>query len=220
MEKSASAQQSKLNMAVNESSSLFKKNPSGFLKKNENKSGSSDLAKRFDRLAKDGSDSVDQSQVSEAVNPLGATGGLVLTTCLKLAMAGENRLSTGCDMMTEFLRGGLLPGKLYELYGESGSGKTQVAIQLLLQSLLSPQDGGLGGKSLYLMTGKPLNEKRFVEMKEAFLGTNRGKITEQDIHRQVIFSHCQTLEDYNKVFMNLAQRIESDRLRLLIIDNI
>ena len=40
------------------------------------------------------------------------------------------------------------------------------------------------------MTGKPLNEKRFVEMKESFLGTNRGKITEQDIHRQVIFSHC------------------------------
>ena len=45
------------------------------------------------------------------------------------------------------------------------------------------QDGGLGGMSLYLMTGKPLNEKRFVEIKEAFLNTNKAKISEQDIHR-------------------------------------
>lgn len=107
----------------------------------------------------------------------------MLTTCLKLAMTSENRLTTGCELMTEFLRGGFLPGKLYEIFGESGSGKTQLAIQLLLQSLLPAQDGGLGGMSLYLMTGKPLNEKRFVEIKEAFLNTNRSKITEQDIHR-------------------------------------
>jgi len=91
-------------------------------------------------------------------------------------MVGENRLTTGCDILTDFLRGGLLPGKLYEIYGESGSGKTQLAIQLLLQSLLSTNEGGLAGKSLYLMTGKPLNEKRFVEIKEAFLAHNKGKI--------------------------------------------
>ena len=31
-----------------------------------------------------------------------------------------------------FERGGLLPKRLYEVYGESGTGKTQLAIQLLL----------------------------------------------------------------------------------------
>ena len=54
------------------------------------------------------------------------------------------------------------------------------------------------------MTGKPLNEKRFNEIKEYFLMKNKNKISEADIHRQIIFSHCQTLEDYNKVFMNLS----------------
>ena len=86
--------------------------------------------------------------------------------------------------------------------------------------MLSIQQGGLEGKSIYLMTGKPLNEKRFNEIKEYFLMKNKNKISEQDIHRQIIFSHCQTLEDYNKVFMNLSQRIESDKMKLLIIDNI
>jgi len=48
----------------------------------------------------------------------------VLTTCFKLATNPEARLTTGDDMLTDFLRGGFLPKKLYEIYGESGSGKT------------------------------------------------------------------------------------------------
>ena len=107
-------------------------------------------------------------------------------------------------MLTDFFRGGFVPKKLYEIYGESGSGKTQFAIQLLLQSLLPTNYGGLEGQSLYLMTGKPLNEKRFNEIKENFLTTNKNKISEQQIRENIIFSHCQTLEDYNKVFINLS----------------
>ena len=57
-----------------------------------------------------------------------SSSGLVLTTCFKLAINGDTRLTTGCDMLTDFLRGGFVPKKLYEIYGESGSGKTQFAI--------------------------------------------------------------------------------------------
>lgn len=111
---------------------MFKKTTSGFLKKPTDKSENSQH-KRFDRTVKDpqGTESVAASQISQpqpSAGPLGNTSGLVLTTCLKLAMVGENRLTTGCDILTDFLRGGLLPGKLYEIYGESGSGKTQLAI--------------------------------------------------------------------------------------------
>ena len=49
---------------------------------------------------------------------------------------------------------------------------------------------------------------------------NKNKISEQQIRENIIFSHCQTLEDYNKVFINLAQRIENERIKLVIIDNI
>ena len=152
-----------------------------------------------------------------SLNPI---GGLNMTTCLKLLEAGTQKLSTGCDMIDQFLKGGFVPGKLYEIYGESGSGKTQFSIQLLLQSLLATKDGGLDGLSLYLMTGKPLNERRFTELKDGFLANNDGKISEQDVYSKIIFSHCSSLEEYNKVFLNLGQRVQSDRLRLIILDNI
>ena len=56
--------------------------------------------------------------------------GLVLTSCYKLARDSTNdsRLTTGCDLLTDFFRGGFVPKKLYEIFGESGSGKTQFAI--------------------------------------------------------------------------------------------
>ena len=49
--------------------------------------------------------------------------GLIITTCYKLAINPEPRLTTGDDMLTDFFRGGFVPKKLYEIYGESGAGK-------------------------------------------------------------------------------------------------
>ena len=100
----------------------------------------------------------------EGEGEAGSGNGLVLTNCYKMALKSEPKLATGDDVLTEFFRGGFVPKKIYEIYGESGSGKTQFAIQLLLQSLLPENLGGLGGQSLYLMTGKPLNEKRFLDI--------------------------------------------------------
>lgn len=54
--------------------------------------------------------------------------GLVLTTCFKLAINMDCRLTAGCDILTDFYRGGFVPKKLYEIFGESGAGKTQFAI--------------------------------------------------------------------------------------------
>mgnify|MGYP006090874181 CR=1 FL=1 len=72
-------------------------------------------AKNFDEVMDE-----DESKPGEQ----GVTGNLVLTTCFKLAVNADSRLTTGCDMLTDFFRGGFLSKKLYEIYGESGSGKT------------------------------------------------------------------------------------------------
>lgn len=65
-----------------------------------------------------------------------------------------------------------MPRRLYEVYGESGTGKTQFAIQLLLNAILPEKAGGVNGGALYVMAAKALNEKRFSEMKDCFLKQN------------------------------------------------
>lgn len=45
-----------------------------------------------------------------------------------MGMKGAPKLGTGCKLLNDYLRGGILPRKIYEVYGESGTGKTQFAI--------------------------------------------------------------------------------------------
>eukprot|EP00347_Sterkiella_histriomuscorum_P018865 403343876 len=145
---------------------------------------------------------------------------IMITNCFELAQRPEIRLSSGCKIINDFLRGGFLSKRLYEIYGESGSGKTQLAIQLMLNSILPLKNGGLGGKSLFVITGKHLNEKRFNEMKEYFLIEHQGLTHENAVKDNIIMNYCKTIEEYNKVFLNLVSRIQQENVKLVIIDNI
>lgn len=53
------------------------------------------------------------------------------------------RLSTGCPVLDQLLRGGLPVGGVTELSGESGAGKTQLALQLCLSVQYPVVHGGL-----------------------------------------------------------------------------
>lgn len=60
-----------------------------------------------------------------------------------LWLASSLRLSVGCPVLDQLLRGGLLVGGVTELSGESGAGKTQLALQLCLSVQYPAQYGGL-----------------------------------------------------------------------------
>lgn len=54
------------------------------------------------------------------------------------------RLSMGCPVLNQLLRGGLPVGGVTELSGESGAGKTQLGLQLCLSVQYPVEHGGLG----------------------------------------------------------------------------
>lgn len=62
------------------------------------------------------------------------------------------RLSVGCPVLDELLRGGLPVGGVTELSGESGAGKTQLALQLCLSVQYPAQYGGLNSGAVYICT--------------------------------------------------------------------
>uniref|UniRef100_A0A8D9F6X4 DNA repair protein RAD51 homolog 3 n=1 Tax=Cacopsylla melanoneura TaxID=428564 RepID=A0A8D9F6X4_9HEMI len=60
-------------------------------------------------------------------------------------------------------------GKLTEIYGNSGSGKTQLCLQLAINVSLPQTLGGLEGESIYIETNKSVFPCRLGEMIQAFV---------------------------------------------------
>jgi RecA/RadA recombinase len=81
----------------------------------------------------------------------------------------QRLLSTGCAVLDAALGGGVLTGGITDVCGESGSGKSQLCMQLALQSVLPDSIGGLRtpdnrGTCLYICTEGRFPSKRFVQM--------------------------------------------------------
>ncbi|XP_021728314.1 DNA repair protein XRCC3 homolog [Chenopodium quinoa] len=62
----------------------------------------------------------------------------------------NQKCKTKCQRLDLVLDGGVCTGEVTEIYGESGVGKTQICLQLVLNCTLLPEDGGLYGSSIYI----------------------------------------------------------------------
>lgn len=60
------------------------------------------------------------------------------------------KLSTGCQIIDSIMNGGLLTGEVVGVWGESACGKSQLAMQLAVTSMLPKKLGGLECESMNL----------------------------------------------------------------------
>ena len=115
----------------------------------------------------------DAAELGEAVS------AKIITSAKKLANIGgfisgssilERRrevlkLSSGCAAIDdELLGGGFEVQSICEVYGEFGSGKTQVGHQLAVNCLLPKEQGGLGGEVFYIDTEDTFRPERIAQM--------------------------------------------------------
>ena len=94
-------------------------------------------------------------EISSRISINNCIGPLIPQTAFQLKQYNHSqvyRLSIGDEIFDQFVNGGIRPGEITEIYGEAGSGKTQISIQLLFQVQLSLEDGGLDGDALYIYT--------------------------------------------------------------------
>lgn len=77
-----------------------------------------------------------------------------------------NKIKTGSDSFDEVMGGGFETGAITELFGEFGSGKTQVGHQLAVNVQISKEQGGLGGKVIYIDTENTFRPERILQMAE------------------------------------------------------
>ncbi|KAL1969344.1 hypothetical protein VTN77DRAFT_9537 [Rasamsonia byssochlamydoides] len=83
----------------------------------------------------------------------------------KLDLSHWSTISTLDPALDALLGGGIPTGYLTEVTGESGSGKTQFLLNLLLTAQLPPPRG-LGKRSIYISTEAPLSTTRLSQLLE------------------------------------------------------
>jgi RAD51-like protein 2 len=78
-------------------------------------------------------------------------------------------LSTLSKSFDEILGGGIPLGKITEICGVAGVGKTQICMQMCVNVQIPEKYGGLGGKAIYIDTEGSFISKRVVEIANAVI---------------------------------------------------
>ncbi len=73
------------------------------------------------------------------------------------------KCTTGSDILDSLIGGGIESGRLYLFYGERESGVDALIHMILVNALLPPEMGGLGGKAIYLNCGNYKYERTMLD---------------------------------------------------------
>lgn len=125
-----------------------------------------------------------------------------------------SRLTTGSRELDELLGGGLETQTITELYGEYGSGKSQVCHQLCVNVQLPPERGGLGGGALYIDTENTFRTERIVQMAEHL------DFDPEEVIRNIIFAEAYTSDHQTFLVENADKVVKENNIRLIIVDSL
>jgi len=112
-------------------------------------------------------------------------------------------LSTGLQKLDEFLSGGIPNGLIVDIFGGSGTGKTQLLIQLCINSIKN------GGNVLYLDTTGGFRPERILEIQ-------KQSGMESNFLEKITVSRIRNTSEQIKSINNFANNYFS----LIVIDNI
>ncbi|MDR4510862.1 MAG: DNA repair and recombination protein RadA [Nitrososphaeraceae archaeon] len=123
------------------------------------------------------------------------------------------RISTGSRCLDELLGGGIETGSITEIYGEFGSGKTQICHTTAILVQQSKKDGGLEGKAIYVDTENTFRPERIVSISKA-RNIEYINSLENIIVAKVFNSSHQEL-----VIQELGKIIENNNIKLVLLDS-
>ena len=122
--------------------------------------------------------------------------------------ASSPRYSTGASSFDELIGGGLRAGRLVEVYGSSGCGKTQLAMQAALCA------ASKGTRALYVDTEGGFRPERIEEMADA-----RGWDAEA-LLRRIEYVRCDTSPEQMEVVRGIDSRVPTSGCGLVVIDTL
>ena len=168
------------------------------------------------------SELADQAELGEAVSSkiiqgakkLANIGGFVSGSALLDRRKQVQKLSSGAQSLDELLGGGFETQSICEVFGEFGSGKTQIGHQLAVNTLLPVDEGGLGGEVFYIDTEDTFRPERIAQMANG-IGIDPNEALERiHVARAYNSAHQMLLVD------EIKRMSKSVDVKLIIVDSL
>lgn len=125
-----------------------------------------------------------------------------------------SRVTTGSKKLDEFLTGGLETGSMYEIYGEYGSGKTQLCHTVAVNCTMSKDKGGLDGGVLYVDTENTFRPERIETICKA-----RG-LDPEKIMDKIIVARAHNAAHQVVIMDEAGPHIVENKIKMIIVDSI
>ena len=164
----------------------------------------------------------EQAELGEAVSAkiiagakkLANIGGFISGVALLDKRSKVMKLTSSTSALDELLGGGFETQSIVEVYGEFGSGKTQVGHQLAVNCILPVEQGGYGGEVFYIDTEDTFRPERITQMAEG-MGLDASEVLER-IHVARAYNSA-----HQMLLVDEIQRMgRSIDVRLIIVDSL
>ncbi|KAK3221395.1 hypothetical protein Dsin_008420 [Dipteronia sinensis] len=132
------------------------------------------------------------------------------------------KCTLGCPILDRCLGGAIPCNSITELVAESGSGKTQLCLQLSLSSQLPASHGGLSASSLYLHTEFPFPFRRLHQLSTNFRSSH--PCNDHDPCDNIFVQGVHTVDQLLDIMPRIESFIKNSKsrlpIRLIVIDSI
>ncbi len=164
----------------------------------------------------------EQAELGEAVSAkiiqgakkLANIGGFISGNALLERRREVQKLTSGTAALDELLGGGFETQAIVEVYGEFGSGKTQIGHQLCVNTMLPLEKGGFDGEVFYIDTEDTFRPERIAQMCEG-VGLDPAMVLDRiHVARAYNSAHQMLLVDEIK---KLSKNID---VKLIIVDSL
>ena len=154
------------------------------------------------------------SKIIQAAKKLANIGGFISGNALLDRRKTVQKLTSGTSAMNELLGGGFETQSICEVFGEFGSGKTQIGHQLAVNTILPISQGGLNGEVFYIDTEDTFRPERIAQMAEAVGMDPQDALDRIHVARAYNSAHQMLLVDEIK---RMAKSID---VKLVIVDSL
>ena len=154
------------------------------------------------------------SKIIQGAKKMANIGGFVSGNKLLERRKEVQKLTSGSAALDELLGGGFETQSIVEVYGEFGSGKTQIGHQLAVNTILPSEEGGFDGEIFYIDTEDTFRPERIAQMAEA-VGLDSSLVLDRiHVARAYNSAHQMLLVDEIK---KLSKNID---VKLIIVDSL